>query len=200
MQPKILAFAGSTRADSFNKKLVACAARAAEQAGAAVTLIDLRDYPMPLYDGDLERESGLPDHARRLYELMKSHHGMLISCPEYNSAITAVLKNAIDWVSRPVSGDPGLAAFRDKTAGLLAATPGSLGGLRTLVSVRTILGNLGVFVVPRQFGLANASSAFGEDGELIAESAQDNVAGVSRQLVETTSRLACCPDSTDGCH
>ena len=189
MQPKILAFAGSTRTESLNKKLIACAARYAEQAGAEVTLIDLRDYPMPLYDGDFEQQHGLPEFAMRMFGLMKTHHGMLLSCPEYNSAISAVLKNTIDWVSRPVPGEASLAAFRNKTAGLLSATPGSLGGLRTLASVRSILGNLGVFVLPRRFGLGSAGSAFNEEGELINESAQNNAAAVARQLVNATARL-----------
>src|SRR5688572_5551207 len=96
---KILAFAGSTRRDSFNKKLIRVAAEAARQAGGEVTLIDLADFPLPLYDGDLEADNGQPENSQRLYELFKSHHALLWSCPEYNSSITAVLKNVIDWVS-----------------------------------------------------------------------------------------------------
>ncbi|MCE9518722.1 MAG: NAD(P)H-dependent oxidoreductase, partial [Verrucomicrobia bacterium] len=130
-KPKILAFAGSTRAGSFNKKLIRIAADAARAAGAEVTLIDLRDYPLPLFDGDLEDENGLPENAKKLKALMRESDGFLISSPEYNSSITAVLKNAIDWASRQETDDePSLVAFRGKAAVLMSASPGALGGLR----------------------------------------------------------------------
>src|SRR5262245_35742367 len=109
--PKILAFAGSTRTESYNKKLVRIAAAGARQAGAEVTLIDLRDLPLPLFDEDLESSEGLPPNARRLKDLFLAHHGLLISAPEYNSSISGVLKNAIDWVSRPVPGEAPLGCF-----------------------------------------------------------------------------------------
>ena len=188
-KPSILAFAGSTRTASYNKLMIRYAAKVAEEEGAQVTLVDLRDYPMPLYDGDLEASSGLPENALKFVDLMKAHQGFLINCPEYNSAITAVLKNTIDWVSRRQPDDPPLVAFRNKTAGLLAATPGSLGGIRTLVSVRTILGNLNVYVIPQQYGLAQAAGAFDEDGMLIDETARSRVRAVVKQLVEVTRRL-----------
>ncbi len=178
----------------MNKKLIRCAADEARLIGAHVTLIDLRDLPMPLYDGDLEQDEGMPINARKFFDLMKSHDGMLISCPEYNGSITAVLKNAIDWASRSVPGEPNLAAFRNKTAGLLAATPGGIGGIRALDSVRFILGNLGVMIVPRQFGLGNAGSAFDENGNLTSDSARSNVAAVAKQLVQTTAQLKHCPE------
>lgn len=106
--PKILAFAGSTRTESFNKKLVKIAVTGARGAGAEVTWIDLRDFPMPLYDEDLETKEGLPENAKKLKALFLSHDGLLLACPEYNSSITGVLKNAIDWVSRsaPISQLP----------------------------------------------------------------------------------------------
>src|SRR4051812_15650015 len=102
--PRILAFAGSTRSDSLNKKLVRIAADGARAAGAEVTLVDLRELPMPIYDGDLEAAESLPENAMKLRTLMMSHQGLLISSPEYNSSFSAVLKNAIDWVSRPQPG------------------------------------------------------------------------------------------------
>src|SRR3989338_2486857 len=98
--PKILAFAGSTRTESFNKKLVQIAVRGAKQAGADVAYIDLRDFPLPLFDGDLEAKEGLPANAKKLKALFLDHQGLLISSPEYNSSISGVLKNTIDWVSR----------------------------------------------------------------------------------------------------
>jgi chromate reductase len=110
--PKILAFAGSTRSASYNKQLVRFAADAARAAGAEVTLLDLRDYPLPLFDGDLEDKEGLPENAKKLKAIFREHDALLISSPEYNSSITAVLKNTIDWVSRTETDDePPLAAY-----------------------------------------------------------------------------------------
>ena len=123
--PKILAFAGSTRTESFNKKLIKIGVEGARTAGAEVTLIDLRDFPMPLYDGDLEAASGIPEHGKRLKKLFVEHDGLLISSPEYNSSIPGVLKNAIDWVSRPEPNEPPLVAFGGKVAALMSASPGS---------------------------------------------------------------------------
>ncbi len=187
MTPKLLGFAGSTRTASFNKLLVRHAANVARSSGANVTLIDLRDFSMPIYDGDLEEESGIPQNALKLRELMKSHHGVILSCPEYNSAISAVLKNSIDWVSRPVPNEPSLAAFTGKTAAILAASPGALGGLRTLVSVRTILVNLGMIVIPKQYALARAFKSFDENGELQNEIAIARVSSVVQQMLQITS-------------
>src|ERR1700690_2177036 len=112
--PKILAFAGSTRKESFNKKLVKVAADAARAAGAEVTYLDLKDIPMPLYDGDLETEQGLPENAKKFKAMLLAHDGLLISAPEYNSSISGVLKNAIDWASRPAPGEAPLACFAGK--------------------------------------------------------------------------------------
>lgn len=163
-KPKILAFAGSTRADSYNKKLVQVAARGAEVAGAEVTVIDLRDFPMPLYDGDLEDREGMPEFGQKFKDLLIAHQGLLIASPEYNSSISGVLKNAIDWASRPADNEPPLIAFRGKVASLMAASPGGLGGLRGLVTVRSILGNIGVIVLPDQVAVSKAHEAFKEGG------------------------------------
>ena len=146
---RILAFAGSTRVDSFNKKLVKIAAAGAGKAGAEVALIDLRDFALPLYDGDLEDRDGLPANAKKLKQLFLAHDGLLLSCPEYNSGITPMLKNTIDWVSRAETDDEKpLACYAGKVAGLMSASPGALGGLRGLVQVRAILGNIKVLVLP----------------------------------------------------
>lgn len=163
MTPKILAFAGSTRTDSYNKKLIKVAAAGASAAGADVTLIDLRDFPMPLYDGDLETKEGLPPNAVKLKKLFLENRGLLISAPEYNSGISGVLKNTIDWVSR---GDDSLACFDKKVAVLMSASPGALGGLRGLVTVRYILGNIKVLVLPQQIAISKANEAFNPDGSL----------------------------------
>ncbi|MDE0206546.1 MAG: NAD(P)H-dependent oxidoreductase, partial [Candidatus Tectomicrobia bacterium] len=135
-QPAILAFAGSTRADSFNKKMVRIAADGARNGGAKVTLVDLRDFAMPVYDGDLEAAEGLPDAAQAFKKLMIANDGFLIAAPEYNSSISAVLKNTIDWVSRPVPDEPRLAAFQGKAAVLMSAAAGGFGGVRSLAHVR----------------------------------------------------------------
>ncbi len=185
-----MAFAGSLRRDSFNKRLVKVAARAAEGAGTAVSLIDLNDFPMPIFNEDLEKAEGTPEHASRLKELMVAHDGFLVASPEYNSSITGVLKNAIDWASRPAPEEPPLVAFRGKVAGLLAASPGTLGGLRGLVHVRAILGNIGVLVLPEQIAVARAHEAFADDGTLKDSKQQERALGIGRRLAHVLQRLA----------
>ncbi|MDC8452581.1 MAG: NAD(P)H-dependent oxidoreductase [Candidatus Nitrosotalea sp.] len=190
-KPKILAFAGSTRIDSFNKKLVKVAAAGAMENGADVTIIDLRDFAMPLYDGDLEQKEGLPSNARKLKDLMLSHQGFLISSPEYNSSISGVLKNTIDWASRPSEGEESLACFKDKVAGIMSASPGCLGGLRGLVHVRAILENISVLVIPEQIAIARAHEVFNADGTLKDKKQEEQVkrigASVARLLIKLTA-------------
>ena len=186
--PRLLAFAGSARKDSFNRKLIRLAAQAAEQAGAAVKLIELGDFPLPLFDQDLEA-AGTPENARLLKELFLQHDGLLIASPEYNSSVTPLLKNAIDWVSRGGPGEPAVAAFRGKTAGLMAASPSGLGGLRGLVHLRAILGNIQVLVIPEQTTIPVAHEAFDGQGGLKDPKRFEAVAGVARSLVAVTSKL-----------
>jgi chromate reductase, NAD(P)H dehydrogenase (quinone) len=189
MTPKILAFAGSTREGSFNKKLVRIAVAGATAAGAEVTVLDLRDLPLPLYDGDLEAREGIPENARKLKELMVAHHGFLISAPEYNSSITGVLKNAIDWASRPAPGEPPLVAFTGKAAALMSASPGTLGGLRGLVHLRAILSNINVLVIPDQVAIPLAHEAFAADGSLKDAKKQAAAEGLGRKLTELLRKL-----------
>lgn len=171
--PRILAFGGSLRRDSFNQKLAALVADGARAAGAEVTVIALRDFPLPLFDQDLEEESGKPEAAVRLKALFASHDGLIIASPEYNSSVSAALKNAIDWVSRGDSDDePMLSALSGKSAVICAASPGGLGGLRGLVHLRAILGNIGITVLPDQLALGSAHTAFAPDGSL-TDSARD---------------------------
>ena len=186
---KILAFAGSTRTDSYNKRLVKIAAAGARTAGVEVTLIDLRDFPLPIFDGDLEARDGLPANGRKLKDLFLAHHGLLISAPEYNSSITAVLKNVIDWVSRPVQGEAPLACFDGKVACLMSASPGALGGLRGLVHVRAILGNIKVLVLPDQIAISKANEAFNPDGSLKDPKQQAAVEGLGAQLARVITKL-----------
>jgi chromate reductase len=165
--PRILAFGGSLRANSFNQKLAALAADGARAAGAEVTLVSLRNFRMPVFDADFEAEFGMPEEARHLKSLVATHHGLIIACPEYNSSITAALKNAIDWASRQESDtEPSLSAFRDKTAVILSASPGGLGGMRGLVHVRAILNNIGVNVLPKQIAVPRVDERFDSDGLL----------------------------------
>ena len=187
--PRILAFAGSTRKDSFNKKLVQIAANGARAAGAETTIIDLKDFPLPFFDEDLEAAQGSPEAARKLKKLMIEHDGFLISAPEYNSSISAVLKNAIDWASRPAPQEPPLIAFKGKAAVLMSASPGALGGLRGLVHVRAILGNIGVIVLPDQIAVSKAHEAFAPDGSLKDKSQQAGIEGLGRTLASFLAKL-----------
>ena len=163
---RILAFAGSLRRDSFNKKLVKLAMRSAERAGAEVTYLDLKDYPVPVYDGDIGAEHGFSDNVMTLKEMFRAHHGLLISAPEYNSSISGALKNVIDWVSRPEKGHAALDCFDGKVAGLVSAAAGGLGGMRMLPMLRSILQNIKVIVVPAMIGIPAAHEAFNDDGTL----------------------------------
>jgi NAD(P)H-dependent FMN reductase len=187
---RILAFAGSARRGSLNKRLVREAARLAREAGAEVTEIDLRDFPLPLYDADLEAAEGVPSHAARLRDLMRDHPGLLLACPEYNGSITPLLKNTIDWVSRPADGEPSRVAFNGKVVTLLSASPGALGGLRGLVHVRSILGNLGAIVLPTQVAVSKARDALSDEGTLVDERVAGRLAEAIEQLVEVSRRMA----------
>jgi len=188
--PKILAFAGSTREGSYNKQLLKLAAAAASKAGGDVQVIDLRDLPLPIYDGDLESREGLPENARKLKQLFISHQAILISSPEYNSSVSGVLKNAIDWVSRPAPGEAPLAGFEGKVAGLLSASPGALGGLRGLVQLRAILGNIRVLVLPDQVAVSRANEAFDAEGRLKDPKLQASVEKLAEKLVDHVRKLA----------
>ena len=189
-KPRILAFVGSSRKDSVNKKLLRVAAAAAEGAGADVTILDLAEYPLPLYDGDLEASAGLPENVRKLKALFLEHQGLMISAPEYNSSITPLLKNTIDWVSRPADGEGRLAAYQNKVAVLMAASPGALGGMRGLVHVRAILQNIGVMVLPDQRAIGGAMDAFDETGHLKDEKQKASIEGLGTQLAEVLEKLS----------
>ena len=183
--PKLLAFAGSLRKASFNRKAVAIAAAGARAAGAEVTLIDLRDLPMPIYDGDLEATHGLPEPAKQFKKLLIEHHGVLVSTPEYNSQYPALLKNAIDWASRREGDEKPMLAFSGKIASVMSASPGALAGLRGQSLLRAQLGYLGMVVVPDRVGIARAHEAFDEQGAL-KDAAQQ---GALEQLGATTVRF-----------
>lgn len=186
--PRILAFSGSLRAGSYNQMLVRIGAQGAAAAGAEVTVISLRDYPLPVFDQDLESRE-VPENALALLDLFRKHDGLLISSPEYNSSVTAALKNAIDWVSRPLNGTPGLVGFTGKVAGLISASPGALGGLRGLVHLRAILSNIQVLVIPDQIAISQAHLAFDEQGQLKDQGLQAKVEDVGRKTAELIRKL-----------
>ena len=183
---KILAFAGSTRRDSWNKKLIYHAATSATNAGADVTLIDLADYKLPLYDGDLETAEGVPENALKLKTLFKSHDALLIAAPEYNSSVTPLLKNTLDWISREWQGESGSVPYQHKVAAILATSPGQFGGMRMLPHLRQILNTLGVLVLPGQLSVPNADKAFNTEGKL---SSTDRLDELVTELVRVTSGL-----------
>ncbi|MBP0035986.1 MAG: NAD(P)H-dependent oxidoreductase [Roseofilum sp. Belize BBD 4] len=188
---KILAFAGSTRQESFHKKLVKIAAQGATDAGAEVTFIDLRDYPMPIYDQDLQEQEGFPESVLALKQLFKSHDGLLIASPEYNSSISGLLKNTIDWLSRsePDEFPLALSCFRGKVAAIMNTSPGGLGGLRGLVHLRAILENIGVMVLPDQKTIPNAFEQFDSQGQLKEQRQQESVQALGKKLAELAMKL-----------
>ncbi|MCZ6836583.1 MAG: NAD(P)H-dependent oxidoreductase [Planctomycetota bacterium] len=187
--PKILAFAGSLRRDSFNKKLVRVAMAGARQAGAEVTFIDLKDYPLPIYDGDIEDESGMPENALKLQDLFCENNGLLIACPEYNSSFSGALKNTIDWISRPRKERTPLFCFDGKVAGLMAASPGGLGGIRMLPSLRTLLQNIKVIVTPTMMSVPKAHQAFNEQGDLIDAKQKASVEAIGAEVTNLLAKL-----------
>jgi NAD(P)H-dependent FMN reductase len=183
--PQILAFSGSARRESLNKKFLAVAVQEVKNAGGEVTLIELSDYDLPIYNGDLEDASGMPANARKLVDLIKDHAGLLIASPEYNSSITALLKNTIDWCSR-ADDDP----FPGKVVAVISASPGAYGGNRSLKTTQQILLHLGCHIVPAMASLPQAHKAFGADGKLTEPRALKGVQELAKALVATATKLA----------
>ena len=188
-QVKVLAFAGSLRQDSLNKKLVKQAVKGAEAAGAKVTYIDLRDFDIPVYDGDLEDKIVQPDGGFRLKKLFDEHDGFLLSTPEYNSSIPGALKNVIDWLSRQAPGERIYQQFEGKVCALMSASPGAFGAIRSATTTRAILSHIQVIVIPPSINLPHADQAFNEDGTLKDPKMQHKVEKLGRQLVETIAQL-----------
>ncbi|MBX3717438.1 MAG: NAD(P)H-dependent oxidoreductase [Burkholderiales bacterium] len=190
---RILVFAGSARRDSLNKKLAREAARFAREAGAEATFVDLDDYPIPLYHGDLEAAEGMPENARKLRALFLAHDALLVASPENNSSVTALLKNTIDWLSRDLGegrgDDSGLAPWRGKVAGLMAASPGAFGGVRGLPHLRQVLATLGVTVLGTQVAVPRAHEAFGPDGRIADERVAKSVRALAEAVVQAAGKL-----------
>lgn len=179
---RIAVFAGSSRRASFNRLLAAEVAELASDAGAEVSLIELGDYPLPIYNGDFEAEHGLPDNAAKLKTLFSEQHGFIICSPENNGSVSALLKNTIDWCSRQ-GGPAGSVPFAGKVAALMAASPGALGGLRGLVTLRAILQTLGVTTLAEQYALSRAHEAFDANGDLKDPASRKAVQAVVKRLV-----------------
>jgi chromate reductase len=184
--PKILVFAGSIRSGSHNARLAALAAKLLALADAEVTHISLQDFPMPIYDGDLELKSGPPDHAVKLKRLMMRHAGVFIAAAEYNASVTPLLKNTIDWISRVREGsEPALAAYHHRVFALAAASPGTLGGYRALMALRQVLElGCGATVLPEQVAVRDAANAFDEDDNLRDPRTAEALKTTLRRLVD----------------
>lgn len=181
---KVLVFAGSTRTDSFHRKLALQAVAELQASGADATFGDLRDYPMPLYDGDVETAQGLPAGARTFKDLVKAHDAIVIASPEYNGSFSALLKNTIDWISRTEGSETRLLAFRGKKAALLSTSPGPGGGRRGLRHLRELLEMIGVTVVPEQLTIPKAFDAFDEQGRLSRAQDRDQLRAVVASLLQ----------------
>jgi len=187
---KIVAFSGSTRKESFNTKLVKIAASGAESAGAEVRFIDFLDYPMPLFNQDDEAKSGMPANVRKFKQALIDSHGFLVASPEYNSSYSPLLKNAIDWASRSESKDEKpLSAYGGKAVSLMAASPGNLGGLRGLMVLRMLFGNLGMIVLPRQVAIGSADQLFNGQGQLTDDKKNQSIFNLGVELVEFLQKI-----------
>jgi NAD(P)H-dependent FMN reductase len=190
---KLLIFAGSTRQNSYNRKLARVTARMAKESGAEVTHIELADFDIPMYNADLEAK-GTPADVMRLKQLMYEHPAWIVCTPEYNASYPALVKNTFDWVSSPVKADPvwndDFRASRGKVVGVLSASPGSLGGLRSQSHLVPLLMNLQCWVAPRTFALSRAGDAFNPQDELIHEAQINGVQKVIDQVLWAAQRLA----------
>ena len=166
-ETKVLVLAGSTRADSYNKKLAYEAASMARKMGAKVTVIDLKDYPMPFYDADMEVSVGMPENAKRFRKAMIDSDAIVIASPEYNQSMSAVLKNALDWASRGEDGNSSKEAFQGKTFGIMSASPGKKGGARGLLHLQAVIEDVRGKVIAKQVSIPRAHQEFDETGALV---------------------------------
>lgn len=188
--PRIVAFAASLRRGSYNRKLIRVAAEHVRAAGGEVNLLDLNDYPLPIFNGDDEDAHGMPDNARKLVEIFKGANGFMISSPEYNAGMPGLLKNTLDWLSRPLPGDKPFAPFANRPAAIMAASPGRFGGVRMLPLLRQYLSHLQMIVIPQMHGLGNAKEAFDAEGKLVDERADKAIREIAARLVEIAKKLA----------
>ena len=187
---KILIIPGSLRTGSLNARLAAAAAHELAVSGAEVTRISLSDFPLPIFDGDLQAKSGVPKHAVNLKRMIGSHHGVLIVTPEYNSSVPALVKNTIDWISRVQ--DPHETrgqVFRERVFAIAAASGGRLGGTRALSALRLILTACHASVVPNQLALSFADHAYDEMDHLKHPADIEALKAMVRQLIDQSQRM-----------
>jgi NAD(P)H-dependent FMN reductase len=187
---KILVIPGSLRSGSHNVKLAAVAAYEFARAGAEVTRISLGDFPLPIYDGDLQARSGVPKNAVNLKRMIASHHGVLLVTPEYNSSVPALVKNTIDWITRVQDENESRGQFfREKPFGIAAASESRLGGSRALSALRLILSACRATVIPNQFALSFADQAYDDMDRLKNPSDMEAMRALVRQLIEVSQRM-----------
>jgi NAD(P)H-dependent FMN reductase len=187
---KILVIPGSLRTGSLNARLAAVAAHELAQSGADVTRISLADYPLPIYDGDLQAKSGVPKHAVNLKRMMSAHHGVLIVTPEYNSSVPALVKNTIDWVSRVQdTHETRGQVYRDRVFAIASASGGRLGGTRALSALRLILSACHATVIGNQLALAFADDAYDEMDRLKHSADSEALKALVRQLIDVSQRM-----------
>ena len=189
---RLLFFAGSAREASFNKKLALLGRHIAEANGIEAVFVDLKDYPMPIYNGDLEAAEGPPERARAFKALLGEYQGVFIASPEYNSSVTPLLKNTLDWVTRVrAKGETGLEVFKSRVFAISGASPGYYGGMRSLLNLRQILAvGIGALVIPEQLALPRATDAFEADGSLKDRNQQEMLKGVVEALAIAARKLA----------
>jgi NAD(P)H-dependent FMN reductase len=174
-QPAILAIAGSTRTESFNRKLLALAVRSGRIAGLDIDHVELADYPIPIFNEDLEAQHGQDPNATLLRHKLETSDGLMLACPEYNGSLTPLLKNVIDWVSRTEGGGAGVEVYRGKTALLIGASPGRLGATRAMKHLDAVLDGVGVHVMPKHFSVPHAAGAFDASDEFTAEESREQL-------------------------
>lgn len=190
--PRILVFAGSVRTGSHNARLAALVGQRLGDAGAEVTAISLRDFPMPLYDGDLETAEGVPAPAVALKRLMQQHHGVFIASPEYNAGVAPLLKNVIDWISRVSEpSEPRMAAYKGRVFAVGSASTSPFGGIRGLANLRLVLETgVGALVIPEMIAVPNAADGFDTSGGLSSERAAASLSALIRTLIAEASLRA----------
>ncbi|MDE1038682.1 MAG: NAD(P)H-dependent oxidoreductase [Phycisphaerales bacterium] len=187
--PKVLAFAGSTRKESVNKRLARIALRAAKKAGAETTFVDLQDFNIPLYCDDLVAKQGIPEGVLEFKQLLNSHNGFFIASPEYNGSLTGVLKNAIDWATIKADGEERMSCWNGKIVGILAASPGGLGGIRGLAHIRTILSGIGTIVLPSQLAVGNSHANLINDEQITDENLQLQLQNIAKEMLRVIDGL-----------
>ena len=191
-KPRIVVMAGSRRREALSRRVAAACVRALDAAGAEVERVELDDYPAPLYDGDLEAASGLPEAIVRLQRVLHASDGVLVVNPEYNGSLTPLLKNTLDWCSRPNPADPersGGKVYAGRAAAVVGSSPGALGGMRVLFHIRDVLGYLGMQVIPQQLAVGKAGEAVGDDDRLRDAAQQEMLDKLAAALVDAARRL-----------